>query len=172
MSSKKNPCRKTVTFKVLEITETPNGKPEQPVIVELTKGASVGSVTNQSGQKIPIFLGEMTYQRPGKDKKKKVDIVEALFVGDEGEVSDPGNIVLKINLTEGNRFISPLVTTVPSNETSIPTHCMKIEGSGDAQITITFIEPAQGEFVAYPALYFHTSEGIIDPGVSVRRKPT
>lgn len=171
MSSKKNPQINKVELRVLEITETPNSQPAEPVIVELTKGDPVGSVTNQSGQTIPIFLGEMTYQRPGKDKKKNVDMVEALFVGDDGEATDPGNIVLKVNLTEGNMFTPPLVTTVPSDETSVPTHCLEIEATGDAQITITFMEPAQGEFVAYPALYFHTSEGIIDPGIGVRRKP-
>lgn len=170
MSSKKNPHIKNVNLKVLEIKETPNGEPADAVVVELTKGEQAGTVTNQSGQIIPVFLGEMTYQRPGKDKKKNIDMVEALFANNEGEESDPGNIVLKVDLTQGNTFASPLVTTIPSDETSVPTHCMNIEGSGDAQITINFMEPAQGEFVAYPALYFHTAEGIIDPGITVRRK--
>jgi hypothetical protein len=169
--SKKNPHIKKVKLKVLEIRETPGGEPAEPVVVELTKGYQIGSVTNQSGEVIPIFKGEMTYQRPGKDKIKPIDMVEAVFVGDEGEATEPGNIVLKVNLTQGNTYTPPLVTTVPSDESSVPTHCVNIEESGEAQITITFMEPAQGEFVAYPALYFHTVEGIIDPGMGVRRKP-
>jgi hypothetical protein len=171
MSSKKNPHIKKVKLKVLEIQETPCGEPAEPVVVELTRGDPIGSVTSQSGQTIPIFVGEMTYQRPGSDKKKKVDMVDAVFVADEGETSEPGNIVLKVNLTQGNTFTPPLVTTVPSDETSVPTHCVDIKESGEAQITISFMEPAKGEFVSYPALYFHTADGIIDPGIGVRRKP-
>ena len=108
MSSKKNPCIKDVELKVLEITETPNEVEAQPVAVELTKGDKVGSMTNSSSQAISIFQGEMTYQRPGKKKVKKVDMVEAIFVADKGKVTDSGNIVLKVNLTEGNTFVSPL----------------------------------------------------------------
>jgi hypothetical protein len=171
MSSKKNPHIKKVKLRVLEINEAPCGEPTEAVVVELTKGYQVGSVTNQSGQIIPIFQGEMTYQRPGKDKIKQIDMVEALFVSDEGQTTDLGNIVLIVNLTQGNTFTPPLVTTVPSDESSVPTRCLDIKESGEAQITITFTEPAQGQFVAYPALYFHTAEGVIDPGVSIRRKP-
>ena len=163
---------KRVKLKVLEIHEQSAQGAEcpEPDVVEvcLAIGPKVGSVPN-GGESVDIFLGEMTYYDPKKCKNRKIDMVEAVFSADQGEEGETGVVKLNIKLTGKNEFKTPLVTTIPTDPSSVPDHCVKVSSSGEQSVMITFLEPAEGEFVAYPALYFHTTEGIIDPGISVKR---
>lgn len=168
MSSNSAAKVKKVKLKVLEIQELDNPDSQPTVTVELTRGDSIGNVGE-----IEVFQGEMTYNN-GK-KIRQVDMVEAVF--SSGTPGQQGNIALQINLTQGNKFSSntPPITTVPTPgiPDTVPTHCITVGDISDdgAMITITFQDPLQGEFVAYPSLYFHTVEGVIDPGLTVKRKP-
>lgn len=169
MSSKNTVKVKKVKIKVLEIEEVGNGQQAPPVDVSLAIGSQVGSVPSVGGGTTPIFAGEMTYYDPKKGRDRKIDMVEAVFSEDQGASNEDGNIMLHVSLTGTNEFIAPLVTTIPDDSASTPTHCIEITPSGSTAIDIKFLEPSPGEFVAYPALYFHTTEGIIDPGLGVRR---
>lgn len=159
---------KNVKIRVLEIQELENPDSQSIVIVELTRGNPTGSVGG-----IEVFQGEMTYNNGKKDQP--VDQVEAVF--SSGTTDEHGNIALQINLTDGNKFDpnTDPITTVPTPgiPDTVPTHCVTVGDTSDdgSMITITFQEPREGEFIAYPALYFHTVEGVIDPGVGVKRKP-
>jgi len=162
---------KKVKLKVLEIQQVAGGEPEPPVDVDLRYvEPPLGGVGG-----VPIFQGEMIYWDPNKKKCAVVDLVDAVFPA-YAENVEPGNIKLQITLRGENTFIEgrPPVTTVPGDDSTVPTHCVEISpsisGSDETMVTVTFIEPAPGEFVAYPALYFNTTEGIIDPGISVRRR--
>jgi len=162
---------KKVKLKVLEIQQVAGGEPEPPVDVDLRYvEPPLGSVDG-----VPIFKGEMIYWDPKKKKCVIVDLVEAMFPA-RAVPDQPGNINLQITLKGTNTFIEgrPPVTTVPGDDSTVPTRCVEISppisGTGETMVTVTFIEPAPGEFVAYPALYFNTTEGIIDPGIGVRRR--
>ena len=159
---------KKVKLKVLEISEEAGGDPQPPVDVDLRyTEPPLGKVGEQD-----IYQGEMIYWDPIKKKCTIVDFVDAIFPAD-AIPNKPGNIDLQITLKGGNKFRGDHpVTTVPGGKkNTVPDHCVDIKKSSDTMVTITFIEPAKGEFVAYPALYFNTTQGIIDPGISVRRKP-
>ena len=159
---------KKVETKVLEIHQLTKPKKQSTVAVSLTKGNLIGNVNNDD-----IFLGLMTYNN-GK-KIIQVDLVEAVF--SSGNAGQPGNVSLEIYLTQGNKFDTSTdpVTTIPTPDTpgTIPKHCIDIGAvSKDrTMVTITFQGPREGEFVGYPALYFHTVEGIIDPGLVIKRLP-
>ena len=159
---------KKVKFKVLEISEEAGGDPQPPVDVDLRyTEPPLGNVAG-----VNIYQGEMIYWDPDKKKCTVVDLVDAVFPA-RAIPDRPGNIDLQINLKGGNTFIDerPPVTTVPGDDSTVPTHCVDINLSSETMVTVTFVEPAPGEFVAYPALYFNTTQGIIDPGISVRRRP-
>ncbi len=172
MASTKTARIKKVKIKVLEIYEQgiQNGDGgELPATeVALAIGPIIGSVSGGDGS-VAIYQGEMTYFDPKKKKNREIDMVEAVFSVDQGEQSEQGNVKLDINLTGTNEFMVPLVTTRPADPTSVPDHCVTVSSNGEQGVTITFLEPAEGEFVAYPALYFHTTEGVVDPGISVKR---
>ncbi len=174
MASTKTARIKKVKIKVLEIYEQgiQNGDGgELPATeVALAIGPIIGSVSGGDGP-VAIYQGEMTYFDPKKNKNREIDMVEAVFSVDQGEAGEPGSVLLNINLTGTNEFMEPLVTTIPTDPNSVPDHCVHVSGNGEQGVTITFLEPSEGEFVAYPALYFHTIEGIIDPGIVVRRSP-
>ncbi len=153
-----------VKIKVLEIEEFCNGNPQPIVDVTLKKGDSVGVIDG-----VEVFQGKMKYD--DGEKNQKIDMVEAIFSDDVGQSGEPGNIQLRVTLTNNNEFIDPPVTTVPSDPSTVPTHCVEIENDGENAIIVTFLEPQEGEFVAYPALYFHTTQGVVDPGMGVRRRP-
>lgn len=165
MSSNSAATVTTVKLKVLEIAEQTDG-PEQPAVnVTLKKGKSLGEVGGTE-----VFQGKMKYCENGK--KRTVDLVQAVFPANKERVM-PGNVKLQINLKNCNEFIGPLVTIVPNDPTTVPTNCLdiKINPDNSAMLIVTFLEPKPGEFVAYPALYFHTSNGVIDPGLGVKREP-
>lgn len=171
MSSKGTVSVNRVTIKVLEIQEVGGG--EQTPAVDVDLGfiePPIGHVTSVNGERMPIYTGKMTYWDKKKGKCRNIDMVEAVFSSDEGSKDELGNIKLQISLRAGNTFNKTPVTTIPGDDASVPTHCVDIIRSSDSMVTVTFLEPAEGEFVAYPALYFNTVEGIVDPGISVRRR--
>jgi len=159
---------KKVKLKLLEIQQVAGGDKEPPVDVVLTY--SQPPIGKANG--VNIFQGEMIYWDSKKKKCTLVDLVEAVFPN-KFVPEKPGNINLQISLKGSNKFVAgkPPVTTVPGDDSTEPTHCVEIVRTSDSMITVIFIEPAPGEFVAYPALYFNTIEGIIDPGLGVRRRP-
>ena len=172
MASTQTASIKKVKIKVLEIYEqgiqNGNGGELPATEVALAIGPIIGSVPGEDGP-VAIYQGEMTYFDSRKKKNREVDLVEAVFSADQGEQGEQGNVKLDIKLTGTNEFVVPLVTTRPTDPTSVPDHCVSVSSNCESGVTITFLEPAEGEFVAYPALYFHTTEGVIDPGISVRR---
>ena len=158
---------KKVKLKVLEIQEVVGGDEQPPVDVDLRyTEPPLGNVGGTD-----IFQGEMVYWDSNKKKCVLVDMVEAVFPAKEELPVNPGNIDLQITLKAGNTFIEgrPPVTTVPGDDSSVPTHCVDINLTSDTMVTVILLEPATGEFVGYPALYFNTTDGIIDPGFGVRR---
>ena len=165
MSGNSNASIEKIKLTILEIQEGTSGD-TSTVDVTLKKGDEAGVVPSAGGD-VPVYLGKMKYD-DGCDKTK-IDGVQAVFSADEGASGDTGKVNLKVTLTKKNTFISPLVTTVPTDTSATPMHCIEVVADGDDSIIVTFLEPNEGEFVSYPAIYFHTVQGVIDPGFSVRR---
>lgn len=168
MNSKSITSISKVKTTVLKIQESNNGvrlAEESAVNVTLKKGKLIGKIEGTE-----VFKGKMKY----KDGKKEhtIDMVQAVFSNPETSIAD-GNAMLKISLTKNNKFVGPLVTTAPNDPSATPLHCIQIEACAKdlSTIIVTFEEPKQGEFIAYPSIYFHTAQGVIDPGMGVIRKP-
>jgi hypothetical protein len=170
MSSNNNVTVKEVTLTVLEIVEAGKGQSTKPVLVKLEKDKLIGYVESENEEPTPIYLGLMKYIND-EGETKLIDVVEAVFSNDQGSAGDQGNVQLAVELEENNSFIAPFVTILPNDKTTMSTDYIKIEQKSGSPLHITFLEPQQGEYVAYPALYFHTKNGIIDPAIIVRRKP-
>ncbi len=134
------------------------------VSVTLAKGAPVSGTE--------YFLGIMTYWGKKKRKGKRVDMVSAYFPSTGNIAGMEGNVELRINLLDGHTFRQPYVTTVPQDKMQTPLHCVNVESTNDlTSLIVKFIGPKKGESIAYPALYFHTSGGVLDPGIGVVRRP-
>lgn len=148
-----------VTLKMLVLNEN-EATEEELVIVTLDKGTKVTGTD--------YYLGVMKYQG------NQVDMVTASFVDDCGDAGDQGKVKLEISLQGGNTFQEPFVTVTPDGKKLSDLHCIEVsdDNPGSTILVLTFIEPKKDESIAYPALYFHTAQGVIDPGMGVRRKPT
>ena len=152
---------KKVKTTILALKEGRGGE-KTIVSVTLLKGESVKGTD--------YFSGIMSYR--DKKKDKFVDMVTAYFSHKGGAGGDEGNVQLRIDLDGTNRFIPPFVTTVPDDETKTPLHCINAEPTEKpSSLMVKFLEPKRGESIAYPTLYFHTSHGVIDPGINVQRHP-
>ncbi|MGK0373570.1 MAG: hypothetical protein ACJA2E_000037 [Arenicella sp.] len=162
---------KNITMKVLEISEVSvesGSVALDPVSVSLKKGqlAYPGA---------PFYFGKMRWKDEVKGKKHTVDMVEAVF-SSKGDAGDQGSVELKISLKGGNKFnLNTPVSTVPvTNPTpeQQSLHCIEVDSAVGSDLTLRFLEPAQGEVVTYPVVYFITDQGIIDPGLGAKRRPT
>ena len=148
-----------VTLQMLVLNEN-DATEEELVVVTLDRGDQVTGTS--------YFKGVMQYQ------DKDIDMVSANFIDDDGcEAGTPGKVRLEISLQGGNTFQVPFVTVTPTDEVPSELHCIEIsqENPGSTALVVTFLEPQKDEAIAYPTLYFHTAEGVIDPGFGVRRKP-
>jgi hypothetical protein len=159
-----------ITLKVLEIPEVsvePRNVASDPVSVSLKKG-------QLAYPEAPFYFGKMRWKDGVKGKKHTIDMVEAVF-STEGETGDQGSVELKIHLKGDNKFNSATpVSTVPvTNPTAEQQnlHCLEIDAVAGSDLTLRFLEPAEGEVVTYPTVYFLTDQGIIDPGLGARRRP-
>ncbi len=152
---------KRVKIRVLELNEDSAG-----VCTNVSVSLGIGSPVAGTS----YYLGIMTYQ--DKKKEKRIDMVSANFSDEEGTAGQEGNVQLRIDLNDGNEFKEPYVTTSPNDKSQSVLHCIEVESTDDpASLIVKFFEPKQDESIAYPALYFHTEYGVIDPGVSVHRIP-
>ena len=92
-------------------------------------------------------------------------MVQAVF-STQGDAGDQGNVELKIHLKGGNKFNpkSPVSTVPVSNPTAEQQklHRIEIDNVNGSDLTIRFLEPAEGEVEAYPVIYFLTDQGIVD----------
>lgn len=147
-----------VTFKMLVLNEN-QATEDELVIVTVDKG--------------PQVYGTEYYRGLMKYEGQQVDMVSASFTDSSGKTSDQGKIRLEISLQGGNTFQSPYVTVTPDGTTLSDLHCIEIsdDSPGSTALVITFLEPEKDESIAYPILYLHTLQGIIDPGLAVDRKP-
>jgi len=162
MSNDKHVSIENVKQKILSIWEDESSN-KTITEVSLDKGEKDGSVTNSKGSDTAVYLGIMTYN-DGK-KACNIDGVQANFKADKNK----GEIHLRLNLVGNNKFVAPLVTTVPADKAATPLHCIKVSQRGDSELDVIFLEPKKGEYVAYPRIYFHTEQGVIDPSIAVKR---
>lgn len=152
---------KRVKIRVLELNEDSAG-----VCTNVPVSLGIGSPVAGTD----YHLGVMIYQ--DKKKAKRIDMVSANFSDEEGAAGQEGNVQLRIDLSDGNNFKKPYVTTSPYDESQTVLHCVEVQPTDDpASLIVKFFEPKQDESIAYPTLYFHTEYGVIDPGVSVHRIP-
>lgn len=147
-----------VTFKMLVLNEN-EATENELVVVTLDKGVSVLGTD--------YFKGVMKYGG------QLIDMVSASFTDDGGNANDKGKVRLEVSLQNGNTFLSPFVTITPDSTTMSDLHCIEIDDArpGSSILDITFLEPEKDESIAYPILYLHTAQGVIDPGLAVKRLP-
>ncbi len=154
-----------VKLKVLEVQE-PVNRGGCPVEVALAMGPEAYPGAN-------YHIGEMFYYDPKKEKERRIDMVQGVFT--KGQEKQKGLIPVQISLQGGNVFnqknpVSVVPTTTPTPEQQT-LHCVQVDKVEGGVLTLSFIEPAQGEQIAYPTVYFITEKGIIDPGLSAKRRP-
>ncbi len=147
-----------VTLKMLVLNES-EASSDELVVVTLEKS-------------LPV-IGTDYYQGVTRYQGVKVDMITARFSDDVGRSGDIGKVKLEISLQDGNTFLDPFVTVTPAGQALSDLHCIEVsdDNAGSTILILTFLEPQQDEAIAYPALYFHTSEGVIDPGIGVDRRP-
>lgn len=95
---------------------------------------------------------------------KHVDIIDVVFDNNAGSDNEPGKLTVWISLLAGAYYEAPYVTAESEIE-----YIEFSPEAADSILKLTFIEPGENEHHYYPHLTFHTSEGLIDPAVSVRR---
>jgi len=155
-----------ITLKILEIPED-SATPDSVVTVTLKKGKLAN--TNPT-----YYQGIMRWKDEDTGKVSKIDMVQAVF-SKQGHTGDQGRVALKIHLKGGNKFNQ----TTPVSKVPVPNptpeeqklHCIEIDSVGGSDLTLSFLEPAEGEVVTYPVVYFLTDQGIIDPGLGAIRIP-
>lgn len=153
-----------VTLSMLVLNEN-DATEEELVVVTLERSTPVTG-TN-------YYLGDMKYKSP-EGQVYDIDMVSANFLDDDGAAAGtPGKVKLEVSLQDGNTFQEPFVTITPTGETLSELHCIEIsdDNPGSTALLITFLEPQKDEAIAYPSLYFHTAEGVIDPTLGVSRRP-
>ncbi len=159
-----------VTLKVLVLNES-EATQDEVVTVKLGKASDEPVIGTD------YYLGEMKYKDPATGNKSVIDMVSATFIDGESAGGSDGKITLTVKLKKNdnkrNTFIEPLVTVTPNIDEGSPLHCIayKLDKNNPSKLEVTFIEPENDESIAYPHLYFHTAQGVIDPGMSVRRLP-
>lgn len=100
----------------------------------------------------------------------KVDQIHAKFRDDEGKVNDTGKATTWISLLGGRTFVEPYISTSKHADPKagiegIEYRCEK----DDSILVLEFLEPVKGGEYNHPKIYFHTSDGLIDPEISVTR---
>ncbi|MFQ3243722.1 MAG: hypothetical protein ACJAYF_000952 [Arenicella sp.] len=170
-----NAAIKKITMKILEILEGPSDTGSvtcDPVRVTLKKGALAYPGA-------PFYLGLMRWKDETTGKKRKVDIVQAVF-SKEGTTGDLGRVDLKVHLKGGLKFnqatpvsIVPVTNPTPEQQDLRFIEIVSVVGS---DLTLSFLEPAEGQVVTYPVVYFLTKDAngddvIIDPGLGAMRIP-
>ena len=112
--------------------------------------------------------GQLWYLGKGM---QKVDLIDAVFKDSEGSNDEPGKLTVWISLLAGQSYEAPYVT-VDGDQHSGQTEIEGIEfvpEKDESILKLTFHEPGKDEQYYYSDLYFHTTAGVIDPAVSVRR---
>jgi hypothetical protein len=176
-----NAAIKKIRLKILEIPEVSSTLGSDvvsaPVLVTLKKGELADS-------NIPFYQGIMRWKDEATCKKHKIDIVQAVF-SNEGQTGDTGLVELEVKLKGGLKFNDEPVSKVPKLDPTIDERTLRciryeVDEVNPSVITITFLEPNEGEVVTYPVIYFLTNkvdkEGkkenfIIDPGLGAIRIP-
>jgi len=113
---------------------------------------------------------------------QKVDVIDAEF-SSEGRAGQKGAIQVQINLLSGNKFEMDEQTglwayTKDDNGKPVAMDCVTAEPINPNKnnranaILISFAEPSEEDpHFIYPHVYFPTVDGVIDPGITVHRRP-
>ena len=162
-----------ISKKVLDIYEILEGDSD-PIVVTLKKCGPLGVPLEQ------VSHGIMRWKDPAACKNRRIDLVQAVF-SSKGQAGDQGSVKLKIKLKGGLQFNEEPVSKVPTLDPTITERTLrcieyKVDEDNRAVITITFLEPKEGEVVTYPVIYFLTNnvdkeDFIIDPGLGAIRIP-
>ena len=112
--------------------------------------------------------GQLWYLGKGM---QKVDLIDAVFKDSEGADGERGKLTVWISLLAGQSYVEPYVSVVadpPSGQTAIE-GIEYIAEMNESILKLTFVEPKKDEQYYHPDLYFHTTAGVIDPSISIRR---
>ena len=101
---------------------------------------------------------------------RQIDLIEAVFIDDEAHAGTQGQVTVWISLLAGESYVAPFVTVERYAPFSEPIECVEYTTEKENSIlALTFTEPDKGDHYYYPDLYFHTTAGVIDPSIIIRR---
>ena len=100
-----------------------------------------------------------------------IDEIYAKFNEPKNVENKQGMVSVWISLLAGEKFLKPYISLNkdPSNEPSeIPYVKFSPEKDGSI-VALDFLEPESTEPHRYPNIYFHTTKGVVDPTIIIRR---
>lgn len=122
-------------------------------------------------EKIPMVLdtglGQLWYLNEGM---REIGTINVVFPKSYDSNKQRGRISVWVSLLAGVTYVPPFLTT-----TKEPPYADKIDGleyttkKGHTILKMTFVEPKTAHHYYYPSVYFHTTEGVVDPRIRITR---
>ena len=105
------------------------------------------------------------------DSTTRIDAIDVEF-GVKPIENRKGNITLWISLLAGERFVSPFLTKEKlESESSTGLACIEFKPRRkDTILELDFEQPPEGDSFDYPQVFFHTTAGIVDPIIRIKRR--
>ena len=118
-----------------------------------------------------VAKSQLWYPNP---EMTQVNTIVAVF---HDSVGGPvqGKVKVAISLLGENTFKSPFVTLTPDATEESDIECVEFKRKKSKKkptiLELTFLEPPQDGHLNYPELYFHTTQGVLDPEIVIERDP-
>ena len=99
-----------------------------------------------------------------------VDAIDAEFKNDGPSKGKPGMVSVWISLLGGATWVAPGISLKKNSPPNSTIECIEHHTEKDETIMVlTFLDPQKKNEYYYPNIYFHTSEGVVDPSISITR---
>ena len=102
---------------------------------------------------------------------RRIDVIDVEFK-DEPMTDKIGNITLRISLLNGAKFVKPYLSESKSasdDVTKIPCVNFKPQQK-NTTLEVDFEQPPKGKEFNYPEMFFHTTSGVVDPILRIKRR--